>query len=148
MDVHYSSKKMDWGTPQDFFDKLDAEFGFQVDVCATHENAKCDNFIQSDSLEIPWHSEPFFGQMQHVFWMNPPYGREIGKWMKKAYEESQHGCTVVCLVPSRTDTAWWHDYAMKADEIRYIRGRLKFQGAENSAPFPSAVVIFSPPNNL
>ena len=80
-----------------------------------------------------------------TFWMNPPYGREIGKWMKKAYEESQQGCTVVCLVPSRTDTAWWHDYAMKADEIRYIRGRLKFQGAENSAPFPSAVVIFRPP---
>ena len=149
MDVHYSSKKMDWGTPQDFFDELDAEFGFQVDVCATEENAKCDAFFDEklDALSISWVDEPVLGQKQAVFWMNPPYGREIGKWMKKAYEESQRGCTVVCLVPARTDTAWWHDYAMKADEIRYIRGRLKFEGAENSAPFPSAVVIFRPNAN-
>jgi len=145
MDVHYSSEKMDWETPQDFFDELDAEFGFQLDVCATAENAKCSAYFdeQEDALSFSWIEEPVLGQMQFVFWMNPPYGREIGKWMKKAYEESQKGCTVVCLVPSRTDTAWWHDYAMKADEIRYIRGRLKFEGAKNSAPFPSAVVIFN-----
>jgi len=75
--------------------------------------------------------------------MNPPYGREIGKWVKKAYESAQSGATVVCLVPARTDTAWWHDYCAKG-EIRFVRGRLKFGGSKNSAPFPSAVVIFRP----
>ena len=74
-------------------------------------------------------------------WMNPPYGREIIKWMKKAYQESLKGCTVVCLVPSRTDTIWWHDYAMKG-EITFIKGRLKFGNQSNPAPFPSAVVVF------
>jgi site-specific DNA-methyltransferase (adenine-specific) len=77
--------------------------------------------------------------------MNPPYGREIGKWMAKAHEEADRGATVVCLVPARTDTAWWHDHAAKADEIRFVRGRLKFirdDGRNDSAPFPSAVVIF------
>lgn len=73
--------------------------------------------------------------------MNPPYGREIGKWMKKAYESAQAGALVVCLVPSRTDTRWWHDYAMKG-EIHFIKGRLKFGNAKTNAPFPSAVVIF------
>lgn len=73
--------------------------------------------------------------------MNPPYGNVIGKWIMKAWESSQQGTKVVCLIPSRTDTAWWHDYVMKG-EIRFIRGRLKFGGAKNSAPFPSAIVIF------
>ena len=73
--------------------------------------------------------------------MNPPYGREIGKWLKKAYESSINGAIVVCLIPARTDTAWWHDYVMKG-KIRFIRGRLKFGGSKNSAPFPSAIVIF------
>ena len=75
-------------------------------------------------------------------WMNPPYGRGIGKWVQKAYEESLKGTLVVCLLPSRTDTKWWHDYVMKAKEICFIKGRLKFGGAKNSAPFPSCVVIF------
>lgn len=76
--------------------------------------------------------------------MNPPYGREIGDWMRKAYQScNQNGALVVCLVPARTDTAWWHDYAMKG-EIRFLRGRLKFGGAETNAPFPSALVIFRP----
>jgi len=78
-----------------------------------------------------------------VCWMNPPYGRTIGKWMRKAYESSLTGSTVVCLVPARTDTAWWHDYAIKG-EVRFLRGRLKFGGSANSAPFPNAVVIFRP----
>ena len=76
-----------------------------------------------------------------VCWMNPPYGRTIGNWMKKAYESSLEGATVVCLVPARTDTGWWHNYAMKGD-IEFIKGRLKFGGSKNSAPFPSAVVVF------
>jgi len=130
-----SSKTDLWSTPQDFFDALDAEFHFNTDVCATADNAKCKVFYspEDDGLNIAWHGTCF---------MNPPYGRTIGAWMEKAYVESRfYGHTVVCLVPARTDTAWWHDYAMKG-EIRFIRGRLKFGGSKNSAPFPSAVVIF------
>jgi len=132
----YSSKTPEHATPQDFFDKLDAEFNFTLDPCATRENAKCEEYLTKadDGLQHRWWG---------VVFMNPPYGREIGKWMKKAYESSQEGATVVCLVPSRTDTRWWHDYAMKG-EIRFIKGRLKFGGSKNSAPFPSAVVIFRP----
>lgn len=130
--VHFSSASDMWETPQDFFDALNSEFNFTLDVCATPENTKCDKFYTQaqDGLKQPWHG--------HV-WMNPPYGREIGAWMQKAAT-----CTasvVVCLVPARTDTAWWHDYATKG-EIRFIRGRLKFGGHKNSAPFPSAVVVF------
>ena len=76
-------------------------------------------------------------------WMNPPYGKEIGKWMEKAYEESRkNGTTVVCLVPARTDTAWWHDFAMRGS-ICFLRGRLKFGGSKNAAPFPSAIIVFA-----
>ena len=128
----FSSKTPEWETPQDFFDELDREFHFDVDVCATHENKKCARYFPQFGLEQKWAG---------TCWMNPPYGREIGKWVKKAYEASQGGATVVCLVPSRTDTKWFHDYCMKG-EIRFIRGRLKFGGSKNSAPFPSAVVIF------
>jgi len=139
LSVHFSSEKMDWETPQDFFDELDREFNFDFDVCATHENSKVDCYLtpDEDALTHRWPIEVF-----KRYWMNPPYGREIGKWMKKAYEESQKGCTVVCLVPSRTDTKWWVNYAMKAKEIRLVTGRLKFKGAKNAAPFPSAVIIF------
>lgn len=134
--VHFSSATEMWATPQGFFDCLDTEFGFQVDVCAIAENAKCARFFtpEEDGLAQEWAG---------ICWMNPPYGRTIGHWMRKAYESSQAGATVVCLVPARTDTAWWHEYAMKG-EIRFIRGRLKFGGHKNSAPFPSAVVVFRP----
>lgn len=125
-----------WATPQDFFDVLHAEFGFDLDVCATDENAKCARYFtaETDGLAQEWSG---------TCWMNPPYGRVIGDWMRKAWESSLSGATVVCLVPSRTDTRWWHDYAMRG-EIRYVRGRLKFGGSKNSAPFPCAVVIFRP----
>jgi len=121
-------------TPQDFFDELNLEFGFEVDVCAMPSNAKCETYYtpEQDGLNQHW---------EGVCWMNPPYGREIGKWMEKAYNSSLSGATVVCLVPSRTDTRWWHKHAMKG-EIRFIKGRLKFGDAKNSAPFPSALVIF------
>lgn len=134
--VHFSSAAEMWATPQGFFDGLDTEFGFQVDVCAIAENAKCARFFtpEEDGLAQEWTG---------ICWMNPPYGRTIGRWMRKAYESSQLGATVVCLVPARTDTVWWHEYAMKG-EIRFIRGRLKFGGHKNSAPFPSAVVVFRP----
>ena len=133
-DVHFSSKTEEWATPEDFFRELDAIFHFDLDACATAENAKCPRFYsrQDDALRQRW---------MGTVWMNPPYGRQIGVFMKKAYEESQRGATVVCLVPSRTDTDWWHRYA-KRGQVIYIKGRLKFGGSPQSAPFPSAIVIF------
>lgn len=130
--VLYSSENEVWETPQDLFNMLDDEFHFDIDVCATPENAKCSKFFSplDDGLAQDW---------QGVCWMNPPYGKKIGAWMKKAMEAET---TVVCLVPSRTDTKWWHEYAMKASEIRFIKGRLKFGDSKNSAPFPSAIIVF------
>lgn len=134
--VHFSSKTDLWYTPQDFFDKLNAQYGFELDVCATHENAKCTRYFtkEQDGLKQEWNG---------ICWMNPPYGRGITAWMRKAFESSQGGATVVCLVPARTDTAWWHEYSMKG-EITFVRGRLKFGGAKHNAPFPCAVVVFKP----
>jgi phage N-6-adenine-methyltransferase len=131
----FSSVKTDWETPQNFFNNLDDEFHFTLDVCATGKNTKCKNFIslEQDSLSKKWDG---------VCWMNPPYGRlSTPAWIKKAYEESLDGATVVCLVPSRTDTKWFHEYCLKG-EIRFVKGRLKFGGCKDPAPFPSMVVIF------
>jgi site-specific DNA-methyltransferase (adenine-specific) len=133
--VHFSSATDEWPTPRSFFETVEREFGpFDLDPCATQESAKAPRYFTKadDGLAQIWSGR---------VWMNPPYGRTIGLWMKKAYESSQAGCFVVCLVPARTDTAWWHDYAMKGT-IRFIRGRLKFGESKNSAPFPSALVIF------
>jgi phage N-6-adenine-methyltransferase len=134
MSVHFSSKTDLWATPQAFYEKYNAIYNFTLDVCASKDNAKCAVYydIKADGLSQSWHG---------VCWMNPPYGRDIGKWIKKAYESSLQGATVVCLVPSRTDTKWWHDYAMQG-QIEFIKGRLKFGDAKNSAPFPSAIVVF------
>ena len=123
-----------WSTPQEFFDKYNELYNFETDVCASSENAKCEKYFteEDNGLEQDWEGS---------CWMNPPYGRTIKSWMKKAYESSLNGATVVCLVPSRTDTVWWHDYAVKGD-IEFIKGRLKFGGHKNPAPFPSAVVVF------
>lgn len=131
--VHFSSTTDLHATPQDFFDKLNAEFSFTLDVCANHENHKCADYFtkEQDGLKQEWSG---------VCFMNPPYGREIGLWMKKANEAFKNGSIVVCLVPARTDTSWWHDYAIQ-HEVRFIRGRLKFGDAKNSAPFPSAVIV-------
>ncbi len=135
LEVHFSSNNDTWETPPDLFRELDSEFHFTLDCCALPHNTKCPNYYtpEVDGLTKSWTGE--------IVWQNPPYGKQISAWVKKAYEESQKGATVVCLVPSRTDTAWWHDYAMKG-EIRFLRGRLKFVGATSSAPFPSAIVIF------
>lgn len=133
-----TSLSCEWGTPQGLFDELNEEFNFTLDVCATKKNAKCELYFKIDKLG----GGLFESWNKCVCWMNPPYGREIVKWVKKAYEESLKEVAVVCLLPSRTDTRWWHDYVMKAKEIRFIKGRLKFGGAKNSAPFPSCVVIF------
>lgn len=128
----FSSKTDLWETPQEFFDTLNAEFGFETDVCALPENAKCTKFYtpQENGLEQEWHG---------ICWCNPPYGRKIGEWVKKA---AQSSCTTVMLLPARTDTRWFHDYIYGKAEIRFVKGRLKFGGGVTSAPFPSMVVIF------
>lgn len=130
-DVMFSSRTDMWETPAAFFRALGAEFHFTVDVCAVPENAKCKVFYtpEQDGLVQNWGG----------CWCNPPYVREIGKWVKKAAEAE---CTVVMLLPARTDTAWFHDYIYGHAEIRFVRGRLKFGDSKNSAPFPSMVVIF------
>mgnify|MGYP000845509243 FL=1 len=132
-----SSKTIVWETPRWLFDALDKEFGFTLDVCATADNAKCDRFFTEadNGLLKDWGTE--------VCWMNPPYGREIGEWMAKANNAANMGATVVVLIPARTDTEWWHKYAMK-HEIRFLRGRLKFGEATEFAPFPSAIIVMRP----
>lgn len=131
-----SSKTVEWETPQWLFDKYNAIYGFDLDACATPENAKCKRYFteEDNALNQEWTG---------IVWMNPPHGRKIGKWVSKAYKSAQNGAVVVCLLPSRTDTAWWHDYCMRGD-IEFIRGRLKFGSASENAPFPSAIVVFSP----
>ena len=118
-------ERLTWRTPEYLYKKLDSEFHFDFDPCPTDP--------QFDGLNTDWGKSNF---------VNPPYGREIRKWVRKGYFESLKGKLVVMLVASRTDTAWWHDYVMKADSIRFIRGRLRFDGINQNAPFPSAVVIY------
>jgi site-specific DNA-methyltransferase (adenine-specific) len=134
----FSSATDQWPTPQAFFDLWAARFVFDLDVCADADNAKCSRFfsVDDDGLAQSW--------APHVCWMNPPYGREIGKWVRKACEESLKGATVVCLLPARTDTAWWHDYVIPHAEVTFVRGRIKFGNATSGAPFPSAVAVFRP----
>ena len=131
----FESGKTDWETPDWLFERLNREFSFTCDVCATVENTKVVNFISPDvdALMMDWSG---------MCWMNPPYGREISVWMHHARQHAMSGyCTVVCLVPARTDTQWWWNTA-RHGEVRFLKGRLKFKGAENSAPFPSAIVVF------
>jgi phage N-6-adenine-methyltransferase len=135
-----SSQNGLWGTPQNFFEQQAAQYGpFDLDVCAVASNAKCENFLSplEDALKQSWHG---------VCWMNPPYGHDIGKWILKAWKESclpGHAKRVVCLLPARTDTRWWQDYVQKyASKIEFIRGRIKFEGAQYNAPFPSAIAVF------
>ena len=137
-DVHFSSKTAEWSTPDDLFAELDETFHFDLDACASPANAKCARFFtkEQDALQQEWRG---------TVWMNPPYGSEIFDFMRKAYESSLAGATVVCLVPSRTCTRWWHGYARRGCVVQ-LRGRLRFggakSGAKNTAPFPSAIVIF------
>ena len=134
----FSSDNEVWSTPQDFYDKLNEEFNFNLDPCANKENAKCELYFtkDEDGLIQDWNGYTVF--------CNPPYGRKIKGWVKKYYEESKNeDTTVVMLIPARTDTTYFHDYIYhKAKEIRFVRGRLKFGDSKNSAPFPSMVVIF------
>lgn len=140
--VMFSSKTAEWTTPQAFYDRLNQEFNFTLDPCCTDETAKCSTYYTEadDGLAQPWAG--------HSVFMNPPYGRSIKDWIRKAYEESRKPNTVVvALIPARTDTRYWHDYCMEASEIRFIKGRLKFGESNNSAPFPSAVVVFGSGSN-
>lgn len=138
-----SSKKMDYCTPQDFFDELDQEFHFTLDAAATPKSAKCGKYYTpaENGLEMPWSCGG-----GGVF-CNPPYGREIGRWVRKAWEEAQKGVTIVLLIPARTDTSYFHDYIYGQAEIRFVRGRLRFTDEEGkayqAAPFPSMVVIYN-----
>jgi phage N-6-adenine-methyltransferase len=136
LEVMGSSRSDEWPTDPGFFARLDREHGpFDLDPCSSVENAKCPRFFarDDDGLAQAWTGRVF---------MNPPYGRTIGAWMAKAWEASQTTADlVVCLVPARTDTKWWHDYAVRG-EVVFVQGRLRFGGACSSAPFPSAVVIF------
>jgi phage N-6-adenine-methyltransferase len=137
--ILFSSRSDDWETPQNFFDKLNSEFGFQVDAAASPDNAKCAVFFtkQMNGLAQEWSGK--------VVFVNPPYGKQMSKWMQKAFESSLAGATVVCLVHSRTDTRWWFEWVQGKAEVRFVRGRLKFGDGKQSAPFPSAVVIYRPP---
>jgi phage N-6-adenine-methyltransferase len=131
------AKRDDWETPAALFSELDAEFGFTLDAAASATNAKCPCFYDrsDDGLQQDWSGE--------VVWLNPPFGAAVLDWVRKAYESSLAGATVVCLVAARTDTAWFHDYALRG-EIRFLRGRLTFVGADRPAPFLCMLVIFRP----
>lgn len=128
-----------WGTPDHVFKAAELLFGrCDLDVCASAENTKCKKFYseQDDGLSKNWSKDA-----KRNCWMNPPYS-EIDIWMKKAIQESRKGASVICLVPARTDTDWWHRYTMKADDVIFLRGRIKFGCGKNSAPFPSALIYF------
>jgi site-specific DNA-methyltransferase (adenine-specific) len=132
-----TSNRDSWETPQKLFDELNKEFNFTIDAAADKENHKCERYYtrKENGLEKNWKGERVF--------LNPPYGRELPKWVKKAADEAKDKSTIiVMLIPARTDTQWFHDYIYKKAEIRFIKGRLKFGDAKNSAPFPSMVVIF------
>ncbi|RWZ85536.1 MAG: adenine methyltransferase [Hydrotalea sp. AMD] len=125
MSVHFSSQRQNWKTPVKFYDELNKEFSFDFDPCPPDP--------AFDGLSIEWKKRNF---------VNPPYGKVLPLWVEKGYHEAQKGKLVVMLIPSRTDTRYWHDFIMKAKEIRFIKGRLKFDDQKNSAPFPSCIVIF------
>ena len=141
-DLMFSSKTDIWETPKDLFDTLNKEFNFTLDVCALPENAKCEKYYtpENNGLSQNWDG---------IIWCNPPYGRQIGSWVRRALFASVAGNTVVMLLPARTDTRWFHEYIYnrKNVEVRFLKGRLKFGNAKNSAPFPSMVVVFRPIKN-
>ena len=136
----FSSETGEWETPQDLFNELNNEFNFGWDLAATKENAKCKYFFtkEQDALGKDW----FMIKSAWALWCNPPYGRDIGKWVKKAHLETMKGANIVMLLPARTDTKWFHDFIYGQHGIRFLKGRLKFGGAKHPAPFPSMVVIF------
>lgn len=150
----FSKASDEWSTPREFFESLDREFHFRVDAAATPENTQCVRWFgrpmtasDGDALYGSWVAD------EGPFWLNPPYSK-CREFISKAAAEACNGCTVVCLVPSRTDTRWWHEHVWDAEtnqpragvEVRFIKGRLKFGGCNNAAPFPSVVIVFRPPS--
>lgn len=156
----FSKASDEWSTPQAFFDLLDDEFGFAIDVAATRHNTKCAGYFGPDGLEddallADWGralKAVEDGTWRSIFWMNPPYSRCREFIALASIKARLRGYTTVCLVPSRTDTRWWHDHVWDREsngyrpgvEVRFVKGRLKFGGAKAGAPFPSVVVIFRP----
>jgi len=145
MDVMFSSKDQTWCTPQELYDKLNKEFHFTLDAAASDANAKCNNYYteENSGLDKSWAGQTVF--------CNPPYGREISLWVKKAYEEYRdHKVKTVMLIPARTDTSYWHEYIFPHAQIYFVPGRLKFTNQNGitkySAPFPSAIIVFDPYN--
>ena len=133
----FTCNSIEWGTPQKLFDELNKEFNFTLDPCANESNHKCDKYFtkEDDGLSKSWERETVF--------VNPPYGRDLPKWVEKCYNEHiEHNITVVMLIPARTDTSYFHDYIYNYSEIRFIRGRLKFNDGKNPAPFPSMIVVY------
>lgn len=140
-----------WATPQALFDKLDREFNFSVDVCALPENAKCAHYFTPDQDGLSKEWVPWNDFFKESVWMNPPYGKStktkpgIDQWMEKAYRTSLNGVRVVCLIPNRSNAPWWHDYVMKAREIRFIKHKVSFEGEAEGVPFwGSVIVVFGP----
>lgn len=135
-DALFTSNSDEWATPQELFTQLDNEFGFTLDACATSENHKCDRYftMEDDGLAQDWGGQ--------VVFCNPPYS-SISSWVEKCYREGCKDNTLVCLlIPSRTDTKYFHDYIYNRAEIRFVKGRLKFNDTKGRAPFPSMIVIF------
>lgn len=139
LDKQFESATVEWSTPDSLWIPLNDEFKFTLDVCATADNTKCGQFFtkEQDGLKQSWNG---------VCWMNPPYGREMAVWLKRANMERENGITTVALIPSRTNTGWWHDVVMK-NEVRFVRGRPKFGNADQGLPWPLAIVIFRPHPN-
>lgn len=134
----FKSKSVEYSTPIEIVEPLKKEFNLQLDVCATNHNNKCKKYFtkEQDGLKLDWNK---YGNC----WMNPPWSRELKKWVAKAYEESQKGITVVCLLPVRTNTIWWHKYIIDTKtEVRFLKGEIKFNGMEKGLWLPCAIVIF------
>lgn len=136
-DTRFMSKTVEWPTPQELYLPLHDEFRFEMDVAATAENTKCPAFWtkEQDGLVQPWARRN---------WMNPPYGRDVPRWLARALDESKRGATTVCLIPARTNTGWFHALCLEAAEVRFVRGRPKFGDADHGLPLPLAVVIYRP----
>lgn len=135
LEKQFESATVEWATPDDIFSPLANEFAFAMDVAANDANAKCKEFIsrEQNGLETPWRG---------VCWCNPPYGRDLSKWVRKAVWETWNGVTTVMLIPVRSNTAWWHELCIPFGEIRFVRGRPKFGGADEGLPWPLAIIVF------
>jgi len=128
-------------TPKALFDELDKEFHFQLDPCTSTSkpnNLGTPNYFlypEQDGLKEDW------SKYKSVF-VNPPF-KDAYKWLKKSKEESEKGCTVVVLLPSKTETKWWHEFALKADEIRFVQRRVTFEGHKDPFIIGIALIIFN-----